>query len=198
MSNFHENATIIVSTFFSNQLLLRLGAGFFPGISSMDIVDNVIPYIDGEEAKLEIEPKKILGKLSEDKRSFVYDEMRISAHCNRVAVLDGHTECVSIKLKKKASVAEVVQALKEFKSDVQDLGLPSSPEEALVVLEQRDRPQPRLDRDLNRGFTVTVGRVRSDDLFDIKLTLLSHNTIIGAAGGSILNAELAKAKGYLD
>lgn len=140
--------------------------------------------------------RKMLGKCQDGK--FDYADMVLSAHCNRVNVVDGHTECVSVKFKKAdVSAADVVAALQSFTSPAQELKLPSAPPRPIVVLEEENRPQPRLDRDMDRGFTVTVGRVRQCPIFDVKFTLCSHNTVIGAAGGAILNAELAVAKGYL-
>jgi len=172
------------------------GSGY-PGISAMDMCDNIYPYISGEEEKMEIEPKKILGLLNSSKDGIHFNEMKLSAHCNRVPVLDGHTECISVKLKTKATVEEVKQALSNYSpGNVKNL-MPSAPKFTIVVREELDRPQPRLDREEGDGFTVVVGKVRKCNIFDIKFTLLSHNTIIGAAGGSILNAELAKSQGYI-
>eukprot|EP00741_Cyanophora_paradoxa_P006151 tig00000944_g5964.t1 len=171
------------------------GAGY-PGVASLDITDNVVPFIDGEEPKVEAEPNKILGGW--DGNAFVDANMKLSAHCNRVHVIDGHTECVSLKLKKKATAAEVEEVLRNYSTpDLEKMNLPSLPKQHIIVRSEKDRPQPRLDREANSGYTVTVGRVRECPLFDIKFVLLSHNTVIGAAGGSILNAELACAKGYL-
>jgi len=177
------------------------GAGY-PGVSSMDILDNVVPYIAGEEDKLETEAQKILGALNADASGFQNQaSLRISAACNRVAVLDGHVACVSLRFERRPppSAEEVKQAMSEYVSTAQELGCPSAPENAIVVFEEEDRPQPRLDRDLQRGYTVSVGRVRKDEtgIFDIKFVALSHNTVIGAAGSSILNAEAAVIKGWV-
>ncbi|KAK7972912.1 aspartate-semialdehyde dehydrogenase [Apiospora saccharicola] len=179
------------------------GAGY-PGVPSMDILDNVVPFISGEEDKLETEARKILGGINEAKTSFIeQDKLRVSAACNRVAVLDGHTACVSLKFKNQPapSAAEVRKALSEYVSEAQTLGCPSAPEQSIKVFgdDEPNRPQPRLDRDLGSGYTVSVGRVREDEsgIFDIKFVALSHNTIIGAAGSSILNAEAAVLKGYI-
>ncbi|KAK8024159.1 hypothetical protein PG993_012225 [Apiospora rasikravindrae] len=179
------------------------GAGY-PGVSSMDILDNVVPFISGEEDKLETEARKILGEINEAKTSFVeQDQLRVSAACNRVPVLDGHTACVSLKFKNQPapSAEEVKKALSEYVSEAQKLGCPSAPEQSIKVFgdDEPNRPQPRLDRDLGRGYTVSVGRVREDEsgIFDIKFVALSHNTVIGAAGSSILNAEAAVLKGYI-
>jgi aspartate-semialdehyde dehydrogenase len=147
---------------------------------------------------MEIEPCKILGRYDSKEVKFYDLEMDVSAHCNRVQVADGHTECVSIKLKKPATIEQVLEVLENWKPSLfSEYQLPSSPAKALQVLKQVDRPQPRLDRNIGNGFTVTVGRVRKCKIFDLKITLLSHNSVLGAAGGSILNAELAKEKGYL-
>ena len=156
------------------------GAGY-PGVSSMDIFDNVVPFISGEEDKLETEAQKILGTLNSEVTSFRdQSTMKISAACNRVPVLDGHTACVSLKFQNRPppSVSQVKQALKDNVSEAQELGCPSAPDNAIFVFDEDDRPQPRLDRDLQRGYTVSVGRVREDEsgIFDIKFVALSHNS----------------------
>jgi len=178
------------------------GAGY-PGVSSMDILDNVVPFISGEEDKLETEASKILGKVNGEVTGFVDQEMKISAACNRVPVLDGHTACVSLKFKNrdgpKPSAEAVKKAMSSYVSEAQALGCPSAPEPPILVMEEPDRPQPRLDRNTSNGYTVSVGRVREDEsgIFDLKFVALSHNTVIGAAGSSILNAEAAVLKGYI-
>lgn len=170
------------------------GAGF-PGVASMDITDNMIPFIGGEEEKLQTEPQKILGKLGT--KGFTPAPFTISAQCARIPVTDGHTEAVSVKLVKKASLEEVKHALGSFRGIPQALRLPSAPEHPIVVMEEDNRPQPRLDRDRGDGMTVTVGRVRPCPLLDYKFIVLSHNTIRGAAGAAILNAELLYKKDLL-
>jgi aspartate-semialdehyde dehydrogenase len=170
------------------------GAGY-PGVPSLDIYDNVIPFIDGEEGKMESEPKKILGNLNGPKID--YADIKISAQCNRVPVIDGHTECVQIKLKKKASVEELITAWKEFKSEPQKLNLPSAPKLPVQYFYENKYPQPKIHRNLEKGMAVAVGRLREDSLFDFKFVVLSHNTVRGAAGGTILIAELMKSKGLL-
>ncbi len=172
------------------------GAGY-PGSSSYDMLDNIIPYIGGEEEKSEIEPRKIFGKI-EDGR-FVYDDsIKISAHCNRVPVIDGHTACVSIHFKdKKPEMNEIIQIWKEFKSLPQRLELPSAPEHPIIVRHEVDRPQPRRDRDMDKAMAVSVGRLRECNVFDYRFVGLSHNTVRGAAGGAILMAELLTAEEYI-
>ena len=156
------------------------GAGY-PGVSSMDILDNVVPFISGEEDKLETEAQKILGTVNQEGTSFEnQSSLKISAACNRVAVLDGHTACVSLRFAKRPppSARQVKEAMRGYVSEAQKLGCPSAPENAIFVFDEDDRPQPRLDRDLQRGYTVSVGRVREDEsgLFDIKFVALSHNS----------------------
>lgn len=170
------------------------GAGY-PGVPSLDILDNVIPFIGGEEEKVELEPRKILGKLSAS--GFIPAEFKISAHCNRVAVRDGHTECVTVELLKKVTIEEVRRAFLEFSPDTARFNLPSSPERSLEFNSEEDRPQPRKDRSKGSGMTVSVGRLRSDPVLDYKFLVLVHNTIRGASGGSILNAELLATKEML-
>ena len=170
------------------------GAGY-PGHSAIDMLGNVIPFIGGEEDKMETEPLKIMGTLDGDGIRFA--DCRISAHTNRVFVEDGHMECVSLELEKKATPDEVASVLARFSSLPQELKLPSAPERPVIVTDERDRPQPRFDRDAGNGMSAVVGRIRECPVFDIRLVVLSHNTIRGAAGAAILNAELMKAQGYL-
>ena len=171
------------------------GAGY-PGVASLDILDNVIPYIGGEEEKLELEPRKLLGKVVGGK--FIDAPLRVSAQCNRVNVFDGHLECVSVKLKRKASPAEVSEAFRSFRAPEEVRGLPSALEHPVVVLDEPDRPQPRRDRNLGNGLAAVVGRVRACPLLDVKFLVLSHNLLRGAAGAALLNAELLAAQGYLE
>ena len=157
------------------------GAGY-PGVSSMDILDNVVPYVAGEESKLESEARKILGSLKVSDASFFEDQssLRISAACNRVPVLDGHTACVSLRFARRPppTAQDVKAAMRDYVSEAQKLGCPSAPKNAISVFDEDDRPQPRLDRDLQNGYTVSVGRVREDEsgVFDIKFVALSHNS----------------------
>jgi aspartate-semialdehyde dehydrogenase len=171
------------------------GAGY-PGVPSMDILGNVIPYIAKEEDKMEAETRKLLGSLN---GSHVIDaDLVLSAHCNRVAVEDGHTESVSLKLRKPATAEEIIDAWNEFRCLPQKLKLPTAPEQPVIYESAPDRPQPRLDRDRGRGMSAVCGRLRPCNIFDWKFTVLSHNTIRGAAGAAVLNGELLKAQGYLD
>jgi aspartate-semialdehyde dehydrogenase len=175
------------------------GAGY-PGVPSMDILGNVIPYIAKEEDKMEAETRKLLGSLVESSLngSHVADaDLTLSAHCNRVAVEDGHTESVSLKLRKPATAEEIIDAWNEFRCLPQKLKLPTAPEQPVIYESAPDRPQPRLDRDRGRGMSAVCGRLRPCNIFDWKFTVLSHNTIRGAAGAAVLNGELLKAQGYL-
>jgi aspartate-semialdehyde dehydrogenase len=169
------------------------GAGY-PGVASMDIQANVVPFISGEEEKMEAEPQKLLGKW--DGVRFVDAGLGMSAHCNRVAVLDGHLECVSLSLKKIASLAEVREALRNFEVSAELASLPTAVRNPVVVLDEENRPQPRRDVNAGNGMAAVVGRVRECPLLDVKLTLLSHNLVRGAAGAAMLNAELLAARGF--
>ena len=172
------------------------GAGY-PGVPSLDVVDNLVPFIGGEEEKTETEPLKILGKIKKGK--FVLaDNLTITAACNRVPVSDGHTACVSMSFKKKKpSIEKILSIWNEFSSVPQKLKLPMAPKQAIIYLNEDNRPQPKKDRDSEQGMAVSVGRLRECPVFDYKFVGLSHNTIRGAAGGGILNAELLKAKGFI-
>jgi hypothetical protein len=169
------------------------GAGY-PGVPAMDIVGNVVPFISGEEEKMEAEPQKLLGKW--DGSRFIDAGLGLSAHCNRVHVIDGHLECVSLSLKKIASLAEVREALRNFTVSAELASLPSAVRNPVVVVEEADRPQPRRDVNAGNGMAAVVGRVRECPLLDVKLTLLSHNLVRGAAGAALLNAELLAARGF--
>jgi len=170
------------------------GAGY-PGVASMDIQGNVVPFIGGEEEKMECEPQKLLGKW--DGARFLDAGLGISAHCNRVPVLDGHLECVSVSLKKIASLGEVREALRHFEVSSELAALPSALRHPVLVVDEDDRPQPRRDVNAGKGMAAVVGRVRECPLLDVKLTLLSHNLVRGAAGAALLNAELLAARGLL-
>ena len=170
------------------------GAGY-PGVASLDILGNVIPFIKNEEEKMEEETQKMLGTLNGS--GIIFAPFAMSAQCNRVAVEDGHTESVSVRLKTKATAEEITSAWEEFRGEPQQLRLPSAPDRPVVYLNATDRPQPRFDVDAGAGMTATVGRLRKCNVLDWKFTVLSHNTIRGAAGAAILNAEFLKAKGYL-
>ena len=170
------------------------GAGY-PGVPSLDMIDNVVPYIGNEEEKMETEAMKMLGSFVDG--SFVGADFVLSAHCNRVPVRDGHTECVSLALGGTPSPAEVIEAFESFRALPQQLGLPSAPERPVVVRREENRPQPQLDRDTEHGMASVVGRVRPCPVLGLKYVLLGHNTIRGAAGAGILNAELLHAQGLL-
>lgn len=163
------------------------GAGY-PGVASMDIMDNVVPYINGEEQKMETETLKILGKFHNGK--IENSNFKVSAQCNRVPVSDGHTECVAVKLKTKASKADIIKVWTEFRSTPQKLKLPLAPIQPIHYHYSENFPQPKLHRNLDKGMAVSIGRLRECPIFDFKFAILSHNTIRGAAGGALLNAEL--------
>ncbi len=169
------------------------GAGY-PGVASLDILDNVLPYIGGEEEKIETETKKILGQCIDARIQPA--AMAVSAQCHRVNVADGHMAAVRVKLSRPAGVNELREAFASFKSLPQELGLYSAPPVPIVVREEVDRPQPKLDRDAGNGMTITIGRLMPDTVLDYRFVVLSHNTIRGAAGAAILNAELLVALGY--
>lgn len=171
------------------------GAGY-PGVASLDIIDNVIPFISGEEKKIESEPLKIFGKLEKDHINNA--SIRISAQCNRVPVIDGHLECVSIKLTREASAEELIDAWNHFKSEPQKLNLPLAAKRPIIYHHEETSPQPRLHRGLERGMAVSIGRLRKCPLLDWKFCLLLHNTIRGAAGCAILIAELMVKKNYVE
>ncbi|MBA3242880.1 MAG: aspartate-semialdehyde dehydrogenase [Acidobacteria bacterium] len=170
------------------------GAGY-PGVASLDITDNVLPFIEGEEEKVETETLKILGRVASTRIEPA--TFAVSAQCNRVNVTDGHMAAVRVKLARRAGLEEVREAFSSYTSLPQELKLHSAPARPVVVRDERDRPQPRLDRDAGGGMSVTVGRVASDRVLDYRFVALSHNTVRGAAGAAILNAELLIATGRL-
>ncbi len=170
------------------------GAGY-PGVPSLDLIDNVMPHSYGEEDKVETEPLKIMGKLAGD--AIELAGFKISAHCHRVPVVDGHFEAVSVALRRAATRDDLISAFRSYRQLPQELGLPSAPDPAVIVRDQLNRPQPRLDRMAGNGMATVVGRIRPCNLFDWRFSLLGHNTIRGAAGGSILNAELMVHQGYI-
>jgi aspartate-semialdehyde dehydrogenase len=185
-----------VSRIFVTTLQAVSGAGY-PGTPGLDIIDNVVPYIGGEEEKSEQEPLKILGTLKDGGIENA-PAPRISAHCNRVPVSDGHTACVSLEFAgPKPSIEAVKEIWASFTALPQELDLPTAPHRPIILREEADRPQPRKDRDADKAMAVTVGRIRPCNIFDLRFACLSHNTVRGAAGGGILNAELLKAQGYL-
>ena len=168
------------------------GAGY-PGVASLDILGNVVPFIGGEEEKMEEEPQKLLGRW--DGSRFVEAGVGISAHCNRVPVENGHLECLSLSLKKIATLAEVREALRDFTVSEELAALPTAVRNPVIVLDEENRPQPRRDVNAGNGMAAVVGRVRECPLLDVKLTLLSHNLLRGAAGAALLNAELLASRG---
>ncbi len=170
------------------------GAGY-PGLPSLDVVDNVLPFIAGEEAKVEREPRKMLGRMAGG--HIEPAPFAVSAQCNRVPVRDGHTVCLSIAFERRATVDEVAEALAGYRCEADGLGLPSAPQPLIELRQEEDRPQPRRDRDAGRGMAVSVGRIRPCTVNDVRLVALAHNTVRGAAGGAILNAELLLAEGYV-
>jgi aspartate-semialdehyde dehydrogenase len=170
------------------------GAGY-PGVPSLDILGNVIPFISGEEAKIETEIQKMLGRLEQSR--VVPAPITISAHANRVAVENGHTVNLSVDFEGKVNASDAADAIRAWRGDASARGLPSSPDLPLAYTDLPDRPQPRRDVDAGAGMTVTVGRLRDDALFSVKLVAMGHNTIRGAAGAAILNAELLIAMGEL-
>jgi len=155
----------------------------------------VLPFIDGEEAKMERETRKILGRLG--RAAFEEAPFVVSAQCHRVNVADGHMVAVRVKLAERARIEQIYEALSEFRSIPQELRLPTAPERPVIVRDENDRPQPRLDRDAGGGMSVTVGRLFPDRVLDYRFVVLGHNTIRGAAGAAILNAELLQARGLL-
>jgi len=171
------------------------GAGY-PGVPTLDILGNVIPHIGGEEEKVERETRKLLGSLNDGRVQA--GDFAVSAHCNRVMVEDGHTETVSVALRAKASVADLLAAWREYRAVPEVQELPSAPEHPVVLREEKDRPQPKFDLNTEHGMAAVVGRARPCPVLDYKYVVLSHNTIRGAAGAAILNGELMKATGYLD
>lgn len=170
------------------------GAGY-PGVPSWDILGNVVPFISGEEEKIESETQKILGQL--EGKQFCPADFVVSAQANRVAVEEGHVECVSVRFSDKPSLEEVVKCWEEFRGPAQELNLPTAPEQPVVICSELDHPQPRPDVNKYGGMSVLIGRVRPSPLFDIKYVVLGHNTIRGAAGASILNAEMVVEKGMI-
>jgi aspartate-semialdehyde dehydrogenase len=179
---------------FATSMQAISGAGH-PGIASMDILDNVVPYIGGEEEKIEQEARLLLGRMVEGQR--VKADVVVSAQANRVPVLDGHTVCLSVGFGEPPTVEGAIEALASFRGPEVVRELPSAPRHPILVRSEPDRPQPRRDRDAEGGMVVTVGRVRPCPLLDLRLVSVSHNTLRGAASGSILNAELLVAKGYV-
>ncbi len=173
-----------------------VSGGGYPGVPSLDILGNVVPFISGEEEKIKTEPLKILGSLKDNK--IEYASFTISAQCNRVPVIDGHLETVQIKFKNKPNKNEIIEVWNNFKSLPQELELPSAPKQPINYFAEEHLPQPRLNSNLEGGMATSVGRLREDEIFDYKFVVLSHNTVRGAAGGTLLAAELMKAQNYFN
>lgn len=188
------NAAFGISAAAATTLQALSGAGY-PGVASLDVLDNVLPYIGGEEEKIETETTKILGRCVDARIEPA--PMAVSAQCHRVNVADGHMAAVRVKLSRPAELGDLRDALAGFQSLPQELGLHSAPRVPVVVREEADRPQPKLDRDAGHGMTITIGRLMPDAVLDYRFVVLSHNTIRGAAGAAILNAELLIALGHL-
>ena len=188
------HATFGIESVVATTLQALSGAGY-PGVSSLDIIDNVLPHIGGEEEKIETETTKILGRLVNDHIESA--PMAVSAQCHRVNVSDGHMAAVRVSFTRKPELGELREALSSFRSLPQELGLHSAPANPIVVRDEPERPQPKLDRDAGNGMTITVGRLREDTVLDYRFVVLSHNTIRGAAGAAILNAELLIALNHL-
>ncbi|HEX6717897.1 MAG TPA: aspartate-semialdehyde dehydrogenase [Pyrinomonadaceae bacterium] len=188
------HAAFGISAVAATTLQALSGAGY-PGVASLDILDNVVPYISSEEEKMEAETRRILGRCIDQRIEPA--PMAVSAQCHRVNVADGHMAAVRVKLARKAELDDLRDALASFHSLPQELGLHSAPRFPIVVRDEQDRPQPKLDRDAGNGMTVTVGRLKPDSVLDYRFVVLSHNTIRGAAGAAILNAELLIALGHL-
>ena len=173
-----------------------VSGGGYPGVPSLDILGNIVPFINGEEEKLSTEPLKILGNVKGDQIENI--NIKISAQCNRVPVIDGHLETVQLNFIKKPDQNKIIDIWTNFKSLPQELDLPSAPKSPIHYFQDPRLPQPRLNSDIENGMAVSVGRLRKCELFDYKFVVLSHNTVRGAAGGTLLVAELMKAAGYLD
>ncbi|MCA2984386.1 aspartate-semialdehyde dehydrogenase [Gemmatimonas sp.] len=188
----HEAFT--VTKVFATTMQAVSGAGY-PGVPSLDILGNVVPFINDEEPKIESELNKLLGRYDGDRIACA--DIVTSAHANRVPVEHGHTVCMSVAFATRPSPEQALAALRAWRGHEAVHGLPSAPEQALIVRDEADRPQPRRDVDAGRGMSTTIGRVRADTLFDLKLVAMSHNVVRGAAGGSILNAELLMKSGRL-
>ena len=188
------HASFGVSAVAATTLQALSGAGY-PGVASLDVLDNVLPYIGGEEEKIETETTKILGRFVDERIELA--PMAVSAQCHRVNVADGHMAAVRVKFARKPELKELRESLASFSSLPQELGLHSAPAKPIVVRDEPDRPQPKLDRDAGKGMTITIGRLMPDSVLDYRFVVLSHNTIRGAAGAAILNAELLIALGHL-
>ena len=190
------HARFRVKTVIATSMQAVSGAGY-PGVPSLDVIDNIIPFVaESEEVKMNNEPNKMLGTLVDEQIEMA--GMTISAHCNRVPVSDGHLVTVSVAFNEKPSLGDIMEAWQTWTPLPQQLNLPTAPNPALAIREEPNRPQPRLDRDAGAGMATSVGRLRPCEVLDVRFIALAHNTIRGAAGGSVLNAELMYAQGLLD
>jgi aspartate-semialdehyde dehydrogenase len=183
-----------VQKVFMTSMQALSGAGRSPGVAALDIMDNIIPYIPKEEEKVQVETKKILGKIKGD--TIAASDIKVSCTCTRVPVLDGHTESVFVETKENVTTEEVKKAMLKFSQSVTIRDLPSAPKDYIIVHDDPTRPQPRIDREINDGMTTVVGRLRNDTAFEngIKYVLLSHNEKMGSAKGAVLLAELLRSK----
>ena len=188
-----------VKNVFMTSMQALSGAGRSPGVIALDILDNVIPYIPKEEEKVQIETKKILGRYDDRYSRIISNDLKVSCTCTRVPVSDGHTEIVFVEMSKKIDLESVAKQMNDFSKNVSIKGLPSSPEEYLIINDDPSRPQPRIDREVNDGMTTIIGRLRKDSVFEngIKYVLLTHNEKMGSAKGAVLLAELLKSKNIL-
>jgi aspartate-semialdehyde dehydrogenase len=183
-----------LSKVFAVSMQALSGAGY-PGVPSMDIIDNIVPYVGGEEEKVEWETRKMLGSIQGAEIALA--DFAVSAHTNRVNVSDGHTVCLTVEFQHRASADDVSAVLSSYSASATARDLPSAPRPPILVRSEENRPQPRFDRMTGAGMTTVVGRVRMDNIYDTRMVVLSHNTIRGAAGGSLYNAELLAAQGFI-
>ncbi len=188
-----------VKNVFMTSMQALSGAGRSPGVTALDILDNVIPYIPKEEEKVQIETKKILGKYDRQSDEIIYDALKVSCTCTRVPVSDGHTEIVFVETSKNCDLESIEKQIKHFSENISIKDLPSAPKEYIVINNDPSRPQPRIDREVNDGMTTVIGRLRQDSVFEngIKYVLLTHNEKMGSAKGAVLLAELLKSKNII-
>jgi aspartate-semialdehyde dehydrogenase len=188
-----------VKNVFMTSMQALSGAGRSPGVTALDILDNVIPYIPKEEEKVQIETKKILGKYDKQSDEIIFDALKVSCTCTRVPVSDGHTEIVFVETSKNCDLESIEKQIKRFSENISIKDLPSAPKEYIVINNDPSRPQPRIDREVNDGMTTVIGRLRQDSVFEngLKYVLLTHNEKMGSAKGAVLLAELLKSKNII-